>query len=208
MTVTYPAKAVPTERNVTSPTPTTRTQSTPDRAAQVPEDGSGRFATAAVSSPPEDDAEATTYTVEVERDISVRPAVVASTVDRVLGDPRSWIGEGDHELARTNSSPELRILLATPETTDELCAPLDTGGRLSCRNGNLVVLNAWRWMNGAKAYRGDLANYRRYLVNHEVGHALGKRHTTCPGAGDPAPVMVQQTKGIGDCSPNPWPVAG
>ena len=53
---------------------------------------------------------------------------------------------------------------------------------VSCQNGTRVVLNAKRWLLGAESYRSDLTNYRRYLVNHEFGHALGKRHVDCPGA--------------------------
>ena len=100
---------------------------------------------------------------------------------------------------------DLRIVLATPETADQLCAPLDTGGPLSCRNGEDVVVNAWRWQFGADSYPGDLTGYRRYVVNHETGHALGYPHVSCPGSGQMAPVMLQQTKGLEGCEPNPWP---
>ena len=60
-----------------------------------------------------------------------------------------------------------------------------------------MVLNAKRWLLGADSYGSDLTNYRRYLVNYEFGHALGKHHVDCPGPGKLAPVMMQQTKGLG-----------
>jgi Protein of unknown function (DUF3152) len=70
------------------------------------------------------------------------------------------------------------------------------------------VLNAKRWLLGVDSYGTDLTNYRRYLVNHEFGHALGKHHVDCPGSRRLAPVMMQQTKGLGACRKNPWPLAG
>ena len=95
--------------------------------------------------------------------------------------------------------------MATPATTDRLCAPLNTRGELSCRNGGVVALNAVRWQLGSLAYDGGLRGYRRYVVNHEVGHALGNGHAACPGPGQPAPVMLQQTVRLDGCVPNAWP---
>lgn len=69
------------------------------------------------------------------------------------------------------------------------------------------MLNAWRCVNGADTYAGNLRayrEYREYMINHEVGHALGKPHASCTEPGGPASV-VQQTKGLQDCLPNPWP---
>lgn len=171
----------------------------------LPERGSGEMVVAGGSTQPVGSGTLVTYSVEVEREVPLDPARVASLVDEVLADPRGWTATGSHALARTNGESNIRILLATPETTDTLCLPLDTDGRLSCRNGDLVVLNAWRWLNGAVAYAQDLTNYRKYVISHEVGHALGNPHVDCPGPGEPAPVMMQQTKGIERCLPNAWP---
>ncbi len=171
----------------------------------LPETGSGEFVVASGSTSANGSGTLTTYTVEVEREVPLDGSGISKTIDRSLADPRGWTASGAHALARTADDSDIRILLTTPETTDQLCAPLDTGGRLSCRAGDLVVLNAWRWLNGAPAYAGDLRNYRRYLINHEVGHALGNGHVDCPGTDVLAPVMMQQTKGVGDCIPSPWP---
>jgi hypothetical protein len=119
----------------------------------------------------------------------------------VLDDPRSWRGtrRWRFELVPVGQSATLQAYIVTPDTTDRLCAPYLTGGEVSCQNGDRVVLNANRWVFGVDSYGSDLINYRRYLVNHEFGHALGKHHLDCPSPGRLAPVMMQQTKGIGAC---------
>ena len=158
--------------------------------------------TSAVSGP----GERTTYVVEVEGGLGVDAVAFARDVERTLADPRSWGSAGRRGLQRVpGGDADLRVALASPRTTDRLCAPLDTGGRFSCANGERAVLNAARWLRGAPAYGRRLADYRAYLVNHEVGHALGHGHARCPGAGQRAPVMLQQTKGLDGCAPGPWP---
>jgi hypothetical protein len=98
------------------------------------------------------------------------------------------------------------VVLASPATTDRLCRPLDTGGTLSCYQSGRSVLNAFRWFGGSRNYPGDLAGYRTYMVNHEVGHALGHGHRHTCGDGGLAYVMIQQTKSLLGCRPNPWPL--
>lgn len=178
----------------------------PTPAPRLPERGSAEFVVAGLDGAAVPRGRA--YTVEVERELvaalGLSAKKVAGTVDTVLGDPRGWSAQG-FDLYRVSEGEDFRILLATPGTTDELCAPLQTRGRVSCRNGDLVVLNARRWTEGIPDYAGDRAGYRRYLVNHEVGHYLGHQHEYCPGRGLPAPVMMQQTYGLKGCTRNTRP---
>jgi hypothetical protein len=151
------------------------------------------------------------FRVAVESNItSVPVAGFAGQVDAALGDPRSWVGGGEYRLQRVPASRPARftIYLATAATTARLCAPLPTNGYTSCRQGPRVVLNLDRWMTSVPDYVQQgipLATYRTYMINHEVGHALGHDHERCPGPGRPAPVMQQQTLGLRGCTANPWP---
>ena len=70
---------------------------------------------------------------------------------------------------------------------------------------NLDIATVYRWVRAIPGYGSDRTGYRHYVVNHEIGHALGHGHEYCAGAGGPAPVMMQQTKGLLGCRPNPWP---
>lgn len=170
----------------------------------VPQRASGTYAVAAAPEREVPDG-AVTYRVEVERGLPFRVGAFAAAVDRTLGDPRSWPERTGKPMVRVEGEADLRVVLASPGTTDRLCAPLTTEGKVSCRNGDDVVINAWRWAHGAASYDGDVAAYRIYVVNHEVGHGLGRGHIPCTGKGEPAPVMLQQTLGLGGCRANPWP---
>lgn len=176
---------------------------------EIPAAGDGIFRPAAGESLHEHTpgGSQTSYNVEVESELSFDPATAAAQIETILDDPRGWRTVTGRELHRVPDQGELRVLLATPGTTDRLCAPLKTNGRVSCRNGDLIVLNARRWAFGIDDY-DDVDQYRTYLVNHEFGHALGYGHAECPGQGMPAPVMQQQTYGLNGCRANVWPTVG
>jgi hypothetical protein len=86
-----------------------------------------------------------------------------------------------------------------------------------------VFINEARWVRGAVPFEGDVGSYRQYVINHEVGHAIGYvRHEPCDKQGGLAPVMMQQTFSTANdgaakfdpqlvkpdgkvCRYNPWP---
>ena len=153
-----------------------------------------------------------TYRVEVETGTRQSATAFAAAVDATLADPASWTGQGRWSLQRNSTNDaDFVIRLATPATVDKVCATvgLDTRGYVSCRAGKLVMINLDRWLKAVPDYRGNVASYRQYVINHEVGHALGYGHHACPGQGRLAPVMQQQTFGLKGCVANGWPyVAG
>lgn len=149
-----------------------------------------------------------TYRVEAENGIGISPNDVAAVVDRVLEDPRGWTADQRTGFRRVSGdTSDFRIRLATAGTVDHICGEygLDTGGELNCDVGQNVMVNLKRWEVGSQYYAHDIPAYRALIINHEVGHFLGHGHEGCPGPGRPAPVMMQQIKGLHGCTVNVWP---
>ncbi|MEV4423506.1 DUF3152 domain-containing protein, partial [Patulibacter sp. NPDC049589] len=151
------------------------------------------------------------FQVAVEKSVDgPKPAEFADEIDSTLGDERSWIAEGKLRLRRVPASADnadFVIYLASARTSEQMCATggLETGGFTSCRLPGKVIINADRWAEAIPDYEGHVAEYRRYAINHEVGHELGHGHELCRGEGEPAPVMMQQTFGLKGCTRNAWP---
>lgn len=188
-------------------------QATSGGPAGVPQNGTGKIRVVAVPAVANDVTGRTVrYTVEIEGGLDVEEADVARTVQSVLLDPRGW--QKVDGIRFVNVTPaqaaagarvDIRVTLASPGLTDKLCAPMRTLSQVSCWNGQRSVLNFRRWALGDDSYGSDVARYRVYQVNHEVGHGLGHQHRSCPARGERAPVMVQQTLSLGGCKPWPYP---
>ncbi len=155
-----------------------------------------------------------TYRVDVEQGLGLDGQLFADAVQKTLNDDRSWSHNGARTFERIESGqPSFVITLASPGTTAEWCAKsgLDTTeDNVSCDSAatQRVMINAYRWAQGAEPYGDAIYAYRQMLINHEVGHRIGFNHVTCDKDGELAPVMQQQTKFIDhdgiDCRPNPW----
>lgn len=180
-----------------SPTPT---------PTEVPYEGTGEWDYAPEASGPQGDGTPFAITVRVEKGLPVEIDDTADFVMATLRDERGWqdLDGVAFELVSDESQADALVSVASPQTTDQICSGLTTNGYTSCREGNQVALNANRWLGATEDF-DDLTVYRQYVINHEVGHALGHAHEYCPAPGSPAPLMQQQTLGLQGCTVNPWP---
>jgi hypothetical protein len=186
-------------------------------SGKVPAHASGQFAYGSQRGPVAGGkGQLRRYRVAVEKGSNEDVAAFANQVQAILSDKRSWVGNGDVRLQMVAGSDraDFTVYLATRDTAGQLCARGGTNIRIggipftSCRTTGKAVINLDRWRLSANPYLNakiDLATYRQYVINHEVGHELGHGHQNCPKAGGPAPVMVQQTLTLRGCKPYAWP---
>ncbi|MCV7014450.1 DUF3152 domain-containing protein [Mycolicibacterium madagascariense] len=177
-----------------------------------------------------------TYTVEVEDGIDTTSIggdeAFARMVSETLANPKSWTHNPQIAFTRiddvTQGAPDFRVSLTSPMTVREGCG-YDIPLEASCYNPAYlgdqprVFINEARWVRGAVPFQGDIGSYRQYVINHEVGHAIGyRKHEPCGDNGALAPVMMQQTFSTNNdddarfdpqsvqadgktCRFNPWP---
>ena len=177
-----------------------------------------------------------TYTVEVEDGVDTTTFGgddgFARMVSETLANPKSWTHNPQFAFTRidaaTGGQPDFRVSLSSPMTVREGCG-YDIQLEASCYNPAYldgqprVFINEARWVRGAVPFQGDVGSYRQYLINHEVGHAIGyQRHESCAANGELAPIMMQQTFSTNNndaarfdpgtvkpdnktCRFNPWP---
>lgn len=186
----------------------------------------------------EGSAKTFTYTVEVENGVDTSSfggdEGFARMVTETLSNPKSWTHNPQFAFRRIDTvtagqKPDFRVSLTSPMTVREGCG-YEIAIETSCYNPIYgpdaeprVFLNLARWVRGAVPFQGDIGSYRQYLINHEVGHAIGyTTHEPCDRNGGLAPIMMQQTFSTSDndssrfdpqfvkpdgktCRFNPWP---
>ena len=144
------------------------------------------------------------YAIEVEDGLP-EPGFVAEA-QAIIESPDGWV-RAEHGEFCLSDKPGVVVLLAWPDTVDDMCSPLQTHGEVSCHQNGRVVINWKRWLNGSSGW-SSLEEYRHYVVTHEMGHALGMGHKKCPDdPKEPTPVMRQQTsRNHRSCPRNSRPV--
>jgi hypothetical protein len=123
-------------------------------------------------------------------------------------DTRGWNDGGLIAFKHVTSGCSYTVWLTAPAlmtSFGEICDDF-----YNCQVGTNVIVNSDRWQQATEPWRQtgqDLETYRLLIINHETGHRLGFRdNNVCPGAGQPAPVMMQQSIDLKGCVFNTWPL--
>ena len=149
-----------------------------------------------------------TYHVSIDPDVIEKYKIYNSGERQIdfyimayLNSPDGWSQDGYFFEPTEKFKADVWIRLSMSKTIEKICG---LPAMLSCAilGGREMYLCAERWFGGSEESGLSLEDYRQYMVSHEMGHILGKKHVKCPGKGKPAPIMLQQTLGIGECIPN------
>jgi hypothetical protein len=90
-------------------------------------------------------------------------------------------------------SPTSASASAEAEDVEVLCD--DSGG---------VVLSVYDWIKGIDTYGSDVDSSRIFMIQHRLGHLLGKADVAC--SSERADIMVNQDQELPEgCAVNPWP---
>jgi hypothetical protein len=140
--------------------------------------------------------------------------VSAAALDDMIGklaatyaDTRGWNAGGKIGFQHVDSGCSYTVWLsAASEMTSfgDIC-----DNYYNCQVGSNVVVNNDRWTLATDPWNAtgaSLEDYRVLIIDHETGHRLGfYDDPTCPAAGGPAPVMMQQSIDLKGCTFNRWP---
>lgn len=147
-----------------------------------------------------------TYSIESRGGITTDIETFAALAAETLADSKGWLRAGAI-FTRVESGGDFRLILATAAQVGAASPTCST--KWSCRAGKLVLINEDRWTGATDSWNtagGSLRDYRHMVINHEVGHFIGNGHKSCPGVGQLAPVMQQQSIDLQGCKHNPWPL--
>lgn len=142
--------------------------------------------------------------------------VSTSVLDDLIGklaatynDTRGWNNSGQIAFEHVDNGCQYTVWMSAAGQMTSFGAICDD--YYNCQVGGNVVLNYDRWTSATdpwNATHGSIEDYHVLMIDHETGHRLGfLDNPTCPAAGQPAPVMMQQSIDLKGCTFNIWPLA-
>ena len=147
-----------------------------------------------------------TYVVRVKGTVRSDVNQFADHASDTLNDAKGWTLGGSVRFSQVDEGGDFTLWLSQASLMTSFAE--GCSAMWSCRVGRDVIINDDRWAGGSPDLKMTVDEYRKMVVNHEVGHWLGAAHQSCPGSRQVAYVMQQQSKGgsfLGSCVPNSWP---
>lgn len=125
----------------------------------------------------------------------------------VYADERGWNDQGQLGFEHVDRGCQYTVWLSSADQMGSFGAICDDF--YNCQVGGNVVVNNDRWTTATPPWTatgGSLEDYRVLIIDHETGHRLGfLDNPICPGPGQPAYVMMQQSIDLKGCTFNIWP---
>ena len=123
----------------------------------------------------------------------------AAEVRSILRRPDGWARHGYRFTFRGRQAPAAVVRLCSAAYMDRHFGDPALRGLsvtdMSARPRQ-VYIHAGNWARAPAGFVGTRALYRRYLIQHEMGHCLGWDHAPVPAhPHTPCPVMMQQSRG-------------
>jgi len=144
-----------------------------------------------------------------ERSLTARQFTIAEKnfILTILNDRRAW--PFTWQVTNNREFSNWNVSLETQEYIDAVMGhSTDVGLSVTymMRSPRATLFSYENWQSVPRPLPGyTIMEYRVYLVLHECGHALGLGHARRPAFG-PAPIMVQQSRGLGPLQKNLWPL--
>ena len=134
------------------------------------------------------------------------PSRFVSEATQYLMHPRGWTSKG-YKIKPVATRPDVVIYFRSAEEMQKKYGKYKYLKGLSVTDSRfyptIIDIHAGNWNNPPHKFKGTTKEYRAYLINHEMGHALGYGHTKL-GKGK-CQLMAQQSKGTKGCVPNGFP---
>jgi hypothetical protein len=147
------------------------------------------------------------YCTAVDDESSAVLAALIGKLAETYNDTRGWNDGGRIAFEHVTSGCQYTVWMTAPDQMTTFGAICDN--YYNCQVGTNVIRNYDRWTTSTPPWEGtgkSLNDYRTLMINHETGHRLGfADDPTCPGSGQPAPVMMQQSIDLKGCVFNIWP---
>ena len=147
-----------------------------------------------------------TYKFENNHNINYNHENFIDEVNNILNEKKGW-NKYNYTFTEKHNGKTDFIIILTPMNIIKSKFPQNISWTVFKPNNiPIIYINEYRWKHGSNKINVKIEEYRKYLINHEVGHVLGFDHETCNiNKSKKAPVMMQQTLGIGQCEFNPYP---